>query len=102
TAPPENRFDTKDQLTGAERFHHVVISTKFETDYTIDLLASRGEHHDRDIRRYVVGPESAAHFNAVYVRQHQIEDYQVGGLFLNDLQCFAAGVCVDCLESRLR
>src|SRR5262249_48941954 len=99
TAASENRFDSKDELTRAEGLHHVVVSAQFEADHAIDFLAPGGEHHDRDIRRCVVRPQCAAYLDAVDIWQHQIENYQIGGLLLNDLQRFATAVRVECFEA---
>ena len=73
----EQRPHARDQLVRAERLGHVVVGAELEADDAVGFLGARRQHDDRDRRGRVVGAHDAADFEAVHLRQHQVQDHQV-------------------------
>ena len=69
--PLEHRVDPRDQLVEIERLGHVVVAALREPDDFVLGGIPRG--HEDDRRRYSRRPEPAAHFDAVEVGHHHVE-----------------------------
>ena len=67
--------DAGDQLTQAERLHHVVVGSQFEPDHAVGFLALGGDDDDRHVRAL---PQAPAHVVAVEVGKAQVEQNEVG------------------------
>ena len=59
----------------AERFDHVVVRAKLQTEHPLVFLAPCGDHDDGDVR---CNPDAAAHLHAVQIGQPQIQQDHVG------------------------
>ena len=75
---PEQRAGAGHQLVRAEGLGDVVVRAELEPDDAIGFLRARREHDDGNGVRFRVGADRAADFEAVDLRQHQVEDEQVG------------------------
>src|SRR6266508_333607 len=73
--PPQHGTDPRDQLLGPERLHDVVVGPELEADHPVGLVAPRGQHHDRHVRR---PPQRARDIEAVPPGQAEVEHDQVG------------------------
>ncbi|EQD46167.1 prephenate dehydrogenase, partial [mine drainage metagenome] len=70
--PAKSGVDTRDKFADREGLAHVIVGTDLQTyDHVLRLLQT-GDHHDRGLEAR--GPQPPAHFNAVHVRQHQVQD----------------------------
>jgi len=72
--PAQHRLDPSHQLSGAERFDHIVVGSELETDDPIGLLAAGGEHDDGDRR---VTSDGAGDVVTVHAGQTEVEHHQV-------------------------
>ena len=72
---PERHPDPCKKLARAERLAHVIVGARVERRDLVALLAARRQHDDRD-----VGPPAHAtdDFEAVHVRQPEVDDDDVG------------------------
>jgi hypothetical protein len=75
----QDRFDSRNQFPGGERFGHVVVSPQFESEHLFGLLRPGGQHDDRDAGVPVIGFEILAYLEAVRIGQHEVENDEVGG-----------------------
>jgi hypothetical protein len=73
---PQDGSDARCHLARAEGLDDVVVGAELEPDDLVGLLAPGGEHDDRDAR---LPPELAAHVVARTVREHHVEEDEVGG-----------------------
>src|SRR5262249_31589245 len=72
----QDRLYPRDQLARAERLDDVVISPELEADNPVGLLAASRQHDDRYL---ALSAKDAAHFQAIYPRQHQAEHDEIRG-----------------------
>ena len=79
----KNGFDAKNQFAWTERFHHIVIGAELKSDDTIDFFAACGEHDDGYAAGDLVLAQSPANFHAVDIGKHQVENDQIGRMFLD-------------------
>src|SRR5437667_2413018 len=77
----ENRFHTQNEFARAERLHHVIVGAKLEPDDAVTLFGAGGEHDDRNAAGVRAHPKRTAHFQAIEIRQHDVENDQIGWLF---------------------
>ena len=77
-AAPQNGSYSQHQLAHAEGLRDVVVRADFEADDAVDLLAARGQHDHRQRARLRVVLDGATHLGARNVRQHQVQNHQVG------------------------
>ena len=75
--PAEDALHARDELTRVERLRHVVVGADLESDDLVDVLVTRREHEDRDVRGLANPP---AELDAVAVRQVEVEDDERGSL----------------------
>ena len=75
--PSQQRVDSRHQLPGRERLHHVVIGPESQADDSVGFLCPGGQHDDRG--SVVALPSHAAHhLKAVDIGKHQVEHDHVG------------------------
>ena len=74
TGSAEYRADSSGELTGRERFDHVVIGAEFEAEDTIGLFGASGEQDHRDVRNFAHLGEDR---EPVELRQHDVENDEV-------------------------
>src|SRR6267142_2326557 len=77
----EHGVDARQQLRGVPRLRDVVRRAAGETADLVHDLAARRQEDDRDVRDRAVALDAQAHVVAVGVRQHDVEQDEVG----NDL-----------------
>ncbi len=83
----QNRLDPGKQLARLEGLGQIIVGAELQPDDAVHGVAARGEHEDRGV---APGADAPAHFEAVEVGQHQIEDEQVE---------MAAAVLIDGVEA---
>src|SRR6185503_3863288 len=71
-------FDAQDELARAEWFGDVIIGAQFQAKNSVNLGGFGGHHNDWDGDRGRVSAKHLANFQAVDLRQHQIEQNQTG------------------------
>jgi len=71
---PEHRFDPCQQLTLIERLDDVIVGPELEAHGTIRVVGHSGEHDDRHMR---CGAQPLAQAEAVFPRQHHVEDHEI-------------------------
>ena len=74
----QHRAHAGDELGHRERLGHVVVGADVEPAHPVLLLAAGGQHDDRDVAGPVAGADLAAELDARDVRQHPVEQHQVG------------------------
>ena len=74
-AAAQHRPDARHHLAGAERLDHVVVGPELEAHHAVGLLPARREHDDRHLG---VAPQLATDVVARAVRQHHVQQHQVG------------------------
>jgi hypothetical protein len=74
-AAPRERPYPRDQLARRERFAHVVVGAELEPDHAIDLIAARGDHHDRQPAAFAA--QRAHDIEAVDDGEPHVEQQQV-------------------------
>jgi adenylosuccinate lyase len=82
-APPQNGTHAGDELGGAERLRHVVVRAELEAEDAVHLLTARADHQDRHTR---CPADLAEHVAPVSVRQHDVEEDDVGPLSREGLE----------------
>ena len=96
---PQHGAKASEKLARTERFWEIVVCTDFETHDSIGFVSARREHQDRDIRMLT---DSLADFESVEVRQHDIENDSIEGLFFERRESGVGSETRDDLEiSRL-
>ena len=86
-----DRFDTGDERLRAEGFGHVVVGPQFQSYDGVRFFGFGGQHNDGNHGGFRSRPQSFADLKAVDLRQHQVEDDQVGLLLFRVLKTFRAG-----------
>ena len=76
--PAQHGADARDQLGRRERLADEVVGTGVEAAQPVGLLAARGQHDDRQMRGVGAAPQPAADLEAGELRQHPVEQEQVG------------------------
>ena len=73
---PQHGAHARQQLGDRERLGDVVVGAQLEAEHLVGFGRAGGQHDDR--RRDRARPQVAAHVEAVLLRQHHVEDHQVG------------------------
>jgi hypothetical protein len=87
------RTDACHQLAHFERFGHIVVRAKLETDDHVDGVALRGEHDDRHAR--TLGTQPAADVEPAHAREVHVEDDQVRVLLASEIETLDARCRLD-------
>src|SRR6516225_413222 len=74
----QQRLDPRRQLHEPERLRHVVVRAELQADHLVDLLAPGGQHEDRHAAP--LGAKSLADLHAAELREHHVQDDDVGGV----------------------
>ena len=61
-----------------ERLGDVVVRPQLQAEDPVHLGGAGGQHQDRDRRGRRIAPEDLADLQAVHLRQHEVEDDEVG------------------------
>src|SRR6202022_1964043 len=77
TATAQDRFDAQNNFARTERFRHVIVSAKFQTDDSIDFFRSRSQHQDRNMARSRFAFQNFANLESRHFRQHQVENDKI-------------------------
>ena len=75
-AAAQDRLGAREQFLDAEGLRHVVVRAQLEPEHDVGFLALGGEHEDRHVE--LLRAQEAADLVAVHLRQHQVEDEQIG------------------------
>jgi DNA-binding NarL/FixJ family response regulator len=95
-AAPEDRPDPSGQLPETERLGDVVVGAKLQAKDLVDLVVLGRQHHDRDPR---LGPDDPADLDARELRQHEVQEHEVGAFGPEPDERLAAVGRGDDLES---
>src|SRR5687767_4229188 len=87
-AAPQQRRNPGAQLANAERLGHVVVGAGLEAQHLLGFLRARRQHQDR--RAYPAAPQLAADLEAVFARQHDVQQDRVERLGARAPQGFDA------------
>ena len=91
-APAQHGANAGQQLARLERLGQVVVSANFQADDAIHRVALGRQHQHGGVGRGAAQAlDAAAHFQAVHVGQHQVQDHQVGRAGLQRFQAGGAG-----------
>src|SRR4051812_29269714 len=71
--PPQYGADPGDQLRGREWLADEVVRTGIEPTQPVRLLATRGQHDDRQVCRLAAATQAAADLEPGELRQHPVE-----------------------------
>src|SRR6185437_6401379 len=80
----QHRFRAREQLEDTDWFDDVVVCSASESLNLVDLAIARGQ--DQYGCRTTVGAEAAQDVESVDLRQHQIEDHEIGCVFGEPLE----------------
>ena len=97
--PSKEGLDAGHQGLGAEWFGDVVVGSQFQTDDGVRLLGFGGQHDDGEHRGCRSRSKAFADLEAVDLRQHQVEDDQVGLFLLRVPEAFHTSLGQDGLKT---
>jgi hypothetical protein len=72
-APPQHGADARQQLLRGEGLGDVVVGARVEAVHLVGLVATRGQHQDRDRLGARVGAPAAGQRDAGLARQHPVQ-----------------------------
>jgi hypothetical protein len=85
--PAQHRADARQQFARLEWFGQVIVGTQFKADDAVHRVALGGQHQDRRAGLFAgQRTDAAAHVQAVDVREHQVQDHQIGRIGLQAFQ----------------
>src|SRR5690242_5017221 len=73
-------LDARHQLAYEERLHDVVVRAEFQADNAIGFRHARSQKDDRYVSQLGVIAQRFADLQAVGIRQHDVQNHQVGPL----------------------
>ncbi|MNP52419.1 hypothetical protein D3C76_1468130 [compost metagenome] len=85
---PHLGFNSGQQFTCTKRFGHIVISTKLQAKYLINLSVLGCKHNDRNVQ--VRRTHLAADVHAIFAGQHKIKQHKIGPFGQCQLHCTVA------------
>ena len=88
-APSQDRRDAEEQLSGQERFYHIVVRPQPESAEFVFILAPGCQEKHRIVSRFF---QLFHQSEAVAVREHYIEDGQLRRGFIRCFQCFCCAL----------
>ena len=71
---------------GVKGLGHIIVGAQLQADDLVVVLHAGGEHDDGHGRQARIAAHHSGHVLAVAVRQHQVQDHQVGLLPAKDVQ----------------
>ena len=71
---PRNQFPDEKGL------HHVIVCAQLEPDNPVGFGSARRQKYDRDGGQIRMAPDGFADIEAVRIRQHDVQDDQIGAL----------------------
>ena len=80
TGAPEDGVDSCDDLGQGERLGDVVVAPDGQTGQLVLQRVASGEEEDGDAKP--VGTQAPGHLETIQVGQHDVEDQEVGRVFL--------------------
>ena len=83
---PRQRAHARDQRQFGDRLGQKIVGARFEAAHAVGRLVERGHHDDRNVVRRRIGLEPPAHFEAVHVGHHDVEQDEVAFGALADRQ----------------
>ncbi len=86
----QHRRHPRNQLARGEGLGDIIVCPGLQPTHPIFLLAARGEHDDRHIRRVGTAAQLAAQFDARQPLDHPVEQDDVGQFLLHPQQRFLA------------
>ena len=94
--PAQHRPDPGRQLGRAEGLGDVVVGTQLEPEHPVHLLAARGQHDHRRPRGL---PDPAEDVASVSVREHDVEENEVGRAAVEECKALRRRVGDDRVEA---
>jgi hypothetical protein len=85
-AAPQDGLNSEEQFAHAERLDDVVVGAELEADDPVDLFALCGKHHHGNAARRRAFLELLAHLRSRHVREHQVEQHEIGPLLASKLE----------------
>ena len=70
----EDTTNAKKEFTGTEGFYDVVGCAELETENAVDFACPRADDDDRDVSGPGISAKDFAQFEAVKIREHEVED----------------------------
>ena len=95
---PRQRAHARDQRQFGDRLGQKIVGAGFEPAHAVGRLVERGHHDHRNVMRGRIGLEPPAHFEAVHVRHHDVEQDEVAFGALADRQRLLAAHRRDDVE----
>jgi hypothetical protein len=86
--PAEDRLHSRDERSRVERLRDIVVRAELEPDDRVDVVGASGQHEDRRVGR---PPDLPADLVAVDLRQHEVEDDEVGVMATVEASALTAG-----------
>ena len=71
-------LDAGDQFAHEERLDDIVVGAQFQAHDAVGFRGARGQEDDRGVRQLGMRADGLADFQAVGIRQHDVENDQVG------------------------
>src|SRR5688572_208201 len=89
-APADHRADAGHELAGRERLRHVVVGAHLEAQHLVAFLGAARDHDHGDGAGVRLRLDAAADLPAVELRDHDVEEDQVGEVLPGHLQGLGA------------
>ncbi|KAG1394898.1 hypothetical protein G6F59_014097 [Rhizopus arrhizus] len=83
----QHRHHSRHHFARTERLADVVVGADLQSQQAVDLLHPRGDH---DHRHVAAGAQLAAQIHAIALRQHQVQQHQIGLVAREGLDHLAA------------
>ena len=94
-AAPQQRANTRHQLTHTERLGQVIVGARIESQYLVAFLAARRQHQDRRVGVRRLAADCATDGDAVETGQHQIENDQIESMLAREVESRVPVRCLD-------
>jgi len=79
-SPPQDRFHPRFEIVGIKRLGDEIVGAQPEPQDRVALAGGGATDNDGQI---VLGLQISAQHEAIYVRQYEVQDYQVWSNFLD-------------------
>ena len=86
----QHRIDAGEELARGERLRDVVVGAAFEAGDLVALLGPGREHDHGELAGLTVALQRAGELEATHVREHPVDEHQVGALVGQRSPCRAA------------